>query len=150
MRSGAFGATVVVAKGETNFQTFTISYIAELNRKTKKVPPKMSFFKSLTLMIQNKTRWKIFDLFIWPMCMTFPWAALCCHIKMWHQCVFSRSGIAVHFTQFARLKGHFPKKPFLVCHSHTPTQSIAPHWAPSDNVASIVPFLCRALCDSHN
>lgn len=55
MRSGAFGATVD-AKGETNFQTFTISYIAELKRKPKKVPPKMSFFKSVTLMIQNKTR----------------------------------------------------------------------------------------------
>lgn len=96
-------------------------------------------------MIQNKVRWNSFGLFMWAMCMAFSWDALCCHIKIWYQCVFGRCGMAVHFTQFARWKGHFQNKPFLVCHSHTPTQSVAPHWAPSDNVAAIVLF-CIELC----
>lgn len=125
---------------------------ATLNRKTKKRETLMAewagrffsflcvwfFLKNLSFMIQNKVRWNSFGLYTWAMCMAFPWAALCCHIKIWHQCVFGRRGIVVRFTQFARWKGHFQNKPFLVCHSHTPTQSAAPHWAPSDNVAAIV------------
>lgn len=96
------------------------------------------FFKNLPYMIQNKVEWNSFGLYTWAMCMAFPWAALCCHIKIWHQCVFGWSSIAVHFTQLARWKGPFQNKPILVCHSHTPTQPDAPHWAPSDNFAAIV------------
>lgn len=33
----------------------------------------------------------------------------------------SRTSFALYFTQFARWRGHFKNKPFLVCHSHTPT-----------------------------
>lgn len=36
-------------------------------------------------------------------------------------CFFSRTSIPLYFKQFARWRGHFKNKPFLVCHSHTPT-----------------------------
>lgn len=100
-----------------------------------------------TLVIRRTVRRNSVGLSRWAMCMTFLSAALRIRIKIWCPYVFSRGGIALCFTQFVRWKGRFKNKHFLVCHSHTPTHSVAPLRAPSDSVTALVHLhLNKAPC----
>lgn len=60
----------------------------------------------------------------------------------------SSAEAALHYILLARWKGHLENKHCLVCHSHTPTHSVSPLWAPSDSVTAIVPPLYKAPCVS--
>lgn len=97
------------------------------------------------LWFHRKVWWNCVALFRWAMCMTFPSPRA-------HQTMMSiRPQQKWHCTMFysvCEMARTFKKKNkhFLVCHSHTPTQSVALLWAPSDNVTATVHLLNKAPC----